>query len=379
MINTYRVAGQQWTQNLPLFDDDLGDSVVLNAMHATAVMFGGTAYPEHMGGYPKSSVTFDMLDKMLVDLGGRCFSKSVWMALPSTLWYKFTGKDGSESMVHIRLGTPLIGNWMSFQTFSFDPDFAIPIRKWVRRNSDTGAATGSVYMLMANSNGASFRPLGQDAQTFTAENYEERVVAAYERIKADLTSDKPHGRLHIISGPAGTGKTWMLRSMLNTEGALFIMVPQYSLPGLVDPSGITALLDFRNQHPGKPIVLMLEDADDALAPRQTGSTGLISTLLNFGDGITGSVLRLHIVATTNALAQEFDDAVKRPGRLGTAIEVGPLPRKQANEVFQRLTGASTDEEPFDKATTLAEVYQKATDGSWKGIDKGSARRVGFGA
>jgi hypothetical protein len=375
-INTYSNASARWINNIPLFGDDLGDSVVLNALQATAVVHGGTAYPEALGGYPKSNVTFDMIDKMMVEFGGRCFSKAVWMGQSSTVWYKFTGKNNMESMVHLRLGTPLIGNWMTLQTFSLDPDFAVPLRSWMRLHTDTGAAAGSVYMLMASSGNASFRPLGQDAQAFIAENYEEKVVTAYERIKADLISNKPHGRLHIISGPAGTGKTWMLRSMLSTEGVLFIMVPQYSLPGLVDPTGVTALLDFRNQHPGKPIVLMLEDADDALAPRQTGSTGLISTLLNFGDGITGSVLKLHIVATTNALAQEFDEAVKRPGRLGTAIEVGPLPRRKANEVFQRLTNC--DDEPFDQATTLAEVYQKATDGSWKGIDKGGGRRVGFG-
>jgi hypothetical protein len=54
-----------------------------------------------------------------------------------------------------------------------------------------------------------------------------------------------------------------------------------------------------------PILFIIEDADDCLVPRGSGNVSTISSLLNYTDGIFGSMLDLRIIATTNAEKMEI--------------------------------------------------------------------------
>jgi SpoVK/Ycf46/Vps4 family AAA+-type ATPase len=68
---------------------------------------------------------------------------------------------------------------------------------------------------------------------------------------------------------------------------------------------------------GKPTILILEDADDALIARDQnlGAKASLAAMLNLSDGILGAVLDLRIIATTNQKIENVDNAILRPGRL----------------------------------------------------------------
>jgi hypothetical protein len=235
---------------------------------------------------------------------------------------------------------------------------------------------GSIYMMMMTQAGPRFILAGNASTVeFEPNNYSSEAVAAYQRISSELVSPRPRGRLTIVNGCAGTGKTYFIRGLLRSVRAAFAVVPQHALAGLLDPSGLPALLNF-TQEQGLPVVLILEDADDALAPREQGDTSAISALLNLGDGIVGATLDVRILATTNREHQEFDDAVLRPGRLSTALTIGKLDPAQANAVFERLTKTARHE-PYTKPTTLATIYQEAFDSEWNQATQKS-KRMGFG-
>jgi hypothetical protein len=259
---------------------------------------------------------------------------------------------------------------------------------WTEAHVRNVPPVGTVYMMTSTQSGPVFHSVGIGGAEYIADNYTPFVQKAYERIKTELRTPTPKGRLTIVSGTPGSGKTYLVKSLLNdVANVRFAIVPQHVLGDLVGPSGIAALTKLQSKTPDegpKPIVLILEDADDALAPRQQGDTSAISSLLNLGDGIVGSVLDIRIIATTNRDKQDFDKAVLRPGRLSTSIQVNKVDTEQASRIYTRLTGNRAVENNLDgtllfpRGATLAEIYQKAFDSEWA-AQEGRERKMGFGA
>lgn len=234
---------------------------------------------------------------------------------------------------------------------------------------------GSVYMLMSDGNGGvTFSDVGRAGVKLERGNYTPKVLEAYDRIKDEVRVKNPHGRLSILSGPPGCGKTFIIKGLLHeVPESVFVIVSQEALPGLLGPAGLAAMIDLRSQH-SVPIVLILEDSDDALAPRENGNTSVLAALLNLGDGIVGGVLDVRLLATTNRDHQEFDPAILRPGRLSTHCDVRELSVEVANARLKQLAPEATE---LEKPVTLAEVYQRARDAGWKATRIKATKKVGF--
>lgn len=236
---------------------------------------------------------------------------------------------------------------------------------------------GKVYMLMTNSNGRlEFKSLPKRVDSpLIRDNYSPEVVSGYDRITGDLTGKVPHGRIGIFDGPPGTGKTHLVESLITgNEDVNFVFVPPYTITGLTEPSGLPALIDFSASNDNKPIVLVCEDADEIIAPRDAGNISYVSQVLNLGDGILGKLLDIRLILTTNAKRQHFDSAITRPGRLSSIVKVGNLSAEQANEIYKRLTGK---EGTFESDKSLAQVYSAASDAGWKAPVIETSRPMGF--
>jgi len=109
------------------------------------------------------------------------------------------------------------------------------------------------------------------------------------------------------------------------------------------------------------MALIIEDADKVLVNRQAGDMAAISSLLNLGDGILGSVLDVRIIATTNAEKLEMDAATRRKGRLCQYIDVGSVEPDRAESILRRLTG--TSKRPTNPVP-LGDIYSYARDLGW---------------
>lgn len=173
-----------------------------------------------------------------------------------------------------------------------------------------------------------------------------------------------------------THNTYQIKGLLDecAESATMVLIPANLVPEVAGPDGVGIIVDFRRDYPNRPLVFLLEDADEVLAPRNGHNISGVSSLLNMGDGIVGATLDIRIVATTNATDAELDDAIKRPGRLNVLCTINKLNPERASAVYKRLTGTDMS---FDTDMSLAEVYQKAYDAGWKGTGTKKGKKIGF--
>lgn len=237
---------------------------------------------------------------------------------------------------------------------------------------------GTAYAIAQVHGNYDLTAIGTASVPLLRENYEENVIKAYDHIIADLKLREPSGRLSIIDGPAGTGKTHLIRGIMHDAvNCVYILMPPNFITELSGPSLIPLLNETRewdNKNKDRSIVIIIEDADACLVPRDDGNMSAISSLLNYTDGIFGSLFDLRVIATTNAKHMDIEKALLRSGRLSRQITVGMLSAETATSVYRRIT--KDENFKFTTPQILADVYALAKGFEETGKEK-SKPTLGF--
>jgi SpoVK/Ycf46/Vps4 family AAA+-type ATPase len=150
---------------------------------------------------------------------------------------------------------------------------------------------------------------------------------------------------------------------------VFYFIPVSSSEMLFDMGFLHFWMDQGRYHKNKRQIVLLEDAEELLLPRDDGNRDKVSNMLNLADGFIGDHLRLHVIATTNAPVRKLDEAIQRPGRLIGAREFRRLTRAEAQRLAQAKGLTLPDQDDF----SLAEIY----NGAAVSTNFSSERRVGF--
>jgi len=238
------------------------------------------------------------------------------------------------------------------------------IESWFEAHAKPQASekveSGTVFLLAKNGGSLIFISAGRKIKSDLLDtNYSKEVVNQHRYVLTNIASKSPPGRIVIYQGDPGTGKTYLVRNLISKlSNVNTILIQSNQVKEIGTPNFIPALMHLT--YNSFPVVFIIEDADEILSRRKAENMSGISTLLNVGDGVLGTVFDTRVVCTTNTKIKEFDPAIMRPGRLMSLIDVGGLSKSEAKvcgaEILKKEKISKNVD--FTSCKTLAEIYAK---------------------
>jgi ATP-dependent 26S proteasome regulatory subunit len=107
-------------------------------------------------------------------------------------------------------------------------------------------------------------------------------------------------------------------------------------------------------------IMVLEDSDNFLKPRNDGNT-MMAKFLNLGDGLVTTKGKKLIFSTNLPSIRDVDEALTRPGRCFGILDFNGLTYDEAIELHKKLN-LTSELKVKDKSElyTLAEIFNNET-------------------
>lgn len=179
----------------------------------------------------------------------------------------------------------------------------------------------------------------------------------------------------LLTGPPGTGKTLLAKAVATESDANFISVKGPELVSKWVGESEKAIREiFKKAKQVSPAIIFFDEFDSIASTRGSSTNGandkIVNQLLTELDGVE-ELSGVSIIAATNRV-DLIDEALKRPGRLDSVVEIKMPDEKTRFEIFK----IHTKNMPFDKSIDFKKLA-KLTD-KMSGADiQGLSQRVGL--
>lgn len=190
-------------------------------------------------------------------------------------------------------------------------------------------------------------------------HYNDGFAKFHEDTVNFLNHKESHG-LILLHGEKGTGKSNYIHYLSIETKRKFIFLPPNMANYIADPRFISwlanqSILNSRDRVSGiTGSVLVIEDAENVLVSRKSGTNQGVSNILNMTSGLPGKAMKIPIIATFNTNMENIDDALTRKGRLITRWEFNKLSVEKARKLAKKL--GVDDNIKINRPMTLAEIY-----------------------
>jgi hypothetical protein len=204
--------------------------------------------------------------------------------------------------------------------------------------------------------------------------YGEAIVPWHGEFLKKFTAKK--SGITIMEGPPGCGKTSYIKGLIATlaRSHRFYFIPPHQVSILSEPEFIDFWSKERDKYNDLRLVLVIEDAEHVLESRANDNRTLVSTLLNYSDGLLSEFLKMQIICTINCSSTRVDQALLRPGRLLARRAFNRLTQEEASRIARRVGKTFGRDVDLQVDYSLAEIFNQAVEESER-----TNRIVGFAA
>ena len=164
------------------------------------------------------------------------------------------------------------------------------------------------------------------------ETLREKVLLPFQRPEVFQRFKAKSGAGVLMYGPPGNGKTFIAKAIAGELDAAFFPVNASQIKDKYvgeSEKNMQRLFDEARKH--ERAVIFIDEAEHLLSRRGNRKIGVVTQFLMLADGLVENKNCLLLLAATNK-PWSLDEAVERPGRLGTHIYVGP-PDAKAREAI----------------------------------------------
>src|SRR6185369_4741406 len=166
------------------------------------------------------------LQKYMEDKGGRLIYRNIRPSGDQTI---YLWKDGI-------LDLTVTGSYVSLQVLSHDQKMVEEIRDYFKPMWLPPEKKGHIYAIVRNGMHLGLNSIGNAGIPLVDGNYTKKVMDDYKYAIKDLNSESPSGRIVVMRGPAGTGKTHLIRAMLlQVPDAMFVLISPEVVTNLAGP------------------------------------------------------------------------------------------------------------------------------------------------